>query len=260
MQITLETKIWGSEIPEEVITTSFSSLLLEFYSLKSLVLKLFAFKKASITTWWAHWSQVKVVGVCHKGNVWRHHSSLIPSSIKVETRQRRATWGMMCLVWRKTSNSRQISFILCPLTLVTSWVLRHLASLFLFSGCQRNNGTSFATKAPQFANKSFPLSLFYPELKIGARWRKTQLVTREIYLFCPTSTSAILRNAAVGGVREGHVHFTLSARFHLWLIVCILRNIPYRYLFYQLGEGKWAPAIPLWSLNVIIWLRELFRT
>ena len=57
-------KILESGIPEEMISTSWSIPEdMGFDSLKSLFMKLFAFKKASITTWWAHWSQMKVVGV-----------------------------------------------------------------------------------------------------------------------------------------------------------------------------------------------------
>ena len=33
-----------------------------FHFLKALILKLFEFKKASITTFWVYWSQVKVFG------------------------------------------------------------------------------------------------------------------------------------------------------------------------------------------------------
>ena len=59
----LETKIWKSRIPEKVMSKTWWWLLLGFHSLKSSFFQLFAFKKASITTWWAYWSQVKVVGV-----------------------------------------------------------------------------------------------------------------------------------------------------------------------------------------------------
>ena len=61
MQITLETKIWESGIPEEVIHHVLLIITLWDSTLLNLCFSSpFEVKKGSIATWWAYWLQVKV--------------------------------------------------------------------------------------------------------------------------------------------------------------------------------------------------------